>query len=113
MAAGDCHYGLFAAFVLGWEWSQSVIRTPRAVQRIADQIGATGPVTFGGRLDRSKATGLNSRWVATGPMAGDYRDWAAISALAQSIAAELQDQTASVTWQQSKPTSNPDQETMS
>jgi uncharacterized protein len=60
------------------------------VRRVADHIGATGPVTFAGRLDRSKATGLISRWVATGSLAGDYRDWVAISAWAQSIAAELQ-----------------------
>ena len=71
-----------------------MVRTPRGVRRVANQIAASGPVTFAGRLDRSKATGLISR-VATGSLAGDYRDWAAISAWAQSIATELQGRTAS------------------
>ena len=74
--------------------SESVVGTPRVVRRLAAAIGASEPVTFGGRLDRAKATGPISRWVASGSMAGDYRDWAAISAWADSIAAALKDQAA-------------------
>jgi menaquinone-dependent protoporphyrinogen oxidase len=72
--------------------SDSVVGIPRGVRRLAAAIGASEPVTFGGRLDRAKATGPISRWVASGTMAGDYRDWAAISAWADSIAAAIRDQ---------------------
>jgi menaquinone-dependent protoporphyrinogen oxidase len=71
--------------------AESVVGAPRVVRRIAATIGASEPVTFGGRLERSTATGPISRWVASGSMAGDYRDWSAISAWADSIAATLRD----------------------
>jgi len=85
--------------------SDSVVGTPRRVGRVARAIGASEPVTFGGRLDRSKATGPISRWVASGSMAGDYRDWAAISAWADSIAVALGDQQPAS--ESSPPTSHP------
>ena len=83
---------LFQSGPCGEKQSESVVAVPRAVRRIAAEIGASDPVTFSGRLDRSKAKGPISRWVASGSMAGDYRDWAAISAWAGSIAADLNHQ---------------------
>ncbi len=83
---------LFQSGPCGEKQSESVVAISRAVRRIAAEIGASDPVTFSGRLDRSKARGPISRWVASGSMAGDYRDWAAISAWAGSIAADLNHQ---------------------
>jgi menaquinone-dependent protoporphyrinogen oxidase len=80
---------LFQSGPCGENQSDSVVVIPRVVRRIAAEIGARDPVTFSGRLDRSKARGPVSRWVASGSMAGDFRDWAAISAWAGSIAADL------------------------
>jgi menaquinone-dependent protoporphyrinogen oxidase len=80
---------LFQSGPCGEKQSDSVVGVPRVVRRIATEIGAGDPVTFSGRLDRSKARGPISRWVASGSMAGDYRDWAAISTWASSIAAGL------------------------
>jgi menaquinone-dependent protoporphyrinogen oxidase len=83
---------LFQSGPCGDKQSDSVVVVPRVVRRIVAQIGASDPVTFGGRLDPSKARGPISRWVASGSMAGDFRDWAAISAWAGSIAADLNHQ---------------------
>ena len=65
------------------------VRTPRSVQRLAFGIGAALPETFGGRLDRQRASGPLSRWVATGTLAGDYRDFERVRQWARRIAAEL------------------------
>ena len=46
-------------------------------------------MTFGGRLIRSEATGPISRWMATGSLAGDFRDWARIRAWAGERADDL------------------------
>ena len=51
--------------------------------------GLQPPVTFGGRLIRSEATGPISRWMATGSLAGDFRDWARIRAWAGERADDL------------------------
>ena len=83
---------LFQSGPCGERQADSVVATPHVVRRIAREIGASDPVTFSGRLDRSKATGPVSRWVASGSMAGDFRDWTAISAWAGSIAADLNNQ---------------------
>ena len=83
---------LFQSGPCGEKQSESVVVIPRVVRRIAAEIGASDPVTFSGRLDRSKARGPISRWVASGSMAGDYRDWGAISAWASSIATDLNHQ---------------------
>lgn len=63
--------------------------TPRRVLRLAERLGIDPPVTFGGRLDRSNATGPISRWMATGALAGDYRDWEQIRSWAADRAAQL------------------------
>jgi menaquinone-dependent protoporphyrinogen oxidase len=62
---------------------------PARVRRSASLIGAELPVTFGGRLDPGTAQGFMARWVARGPMAGDFRDWERIRAWAQDIAKDV------------------------
>lgn len=64
-------------------------RVSRSVARLAYAIGAEGPVTFGGRLDRQLARNPLQRWVADGPLAGDYRDWDAITRWSDTIADRL------------------------
>lgn len=60
------------------------------VAKLAARIGCQPPVTFGGRLTAETATGLISKWMATGPnLAGDYRDFDRIHSWADSIAEEL------------------------
>jgi menaquinone-dependent protoporphyrinogen oxidase len=59
---------------------------PGVVRRRAEQIGAQPAVTFGGKLDRAATRGLLSRWVASGDLAGDWRDWDQIRAWAASVA---------------------------
>ena len=63
--------------------------TPRAIKQLSDQIGLGKPQTFGGKLDRTKATGPLSRWMATGDFSGDFRDWEQICHWATSIAHQL------------------------
>jgi menaquinone-dependent protoporphyrinogen oxidase len=58
---------------------------PGVVRRLAEEIGAQPAVTFGGKLDRATARGLLSRWVASGDLAGDWRDWDQIRAWATSV----------------------------
>ena len=65
------------------------IDTPGAIRKLAGQIGLTAPVTFGGRLDRTKATTRLSRWMATGTYAGDFRDWDQVRRCTGEVAAEL------------------------
>jgi menaquinone-dependent protoporphyrinogen oxidase len=50
------------------------IETPRKVAKVIRSHGLKPPVTFGARLIRSAATGPISRWMATGSLAGDFRD---------------------------------------
>jgi menaquinone-dependent protoporphyrinogen oxidase len=51
---------------------------PRAVDRLARQLGSGAPKTFAGRLGRHTARGVLARWMARSKMSGDSRDWAAI-----------------------------------
>jgi len=51
---------------------------PAAVRRLALKIGAAPAVTFAGRLERETAKGFLARRLASGNLAGDSRDWAAI-----------------------------------
>ena len=67
--------------------------SPMKVRRYADRIGAAHPITFGGRLDPASATGFISRKMATGALAGDFRDFDVIRTWAQQIAASLTDST--------------------
>jgi menaquinone-dependent protoporphyrinogen oxidase len=67
-----------------------VSRVPWTVRRLAGRVGAMGPTTFGGRLDRDHATGVVTRWVASSPeLCGDARDWDAIRAWADDIGVAL------------------------
>src|SRR6478609_9840616 len=59
---------------------------PRAVARFCAKIGIAPPVTFGGNLDKARATTWLSRRVATGDLTGDSRDWNEIRAWADNVA---------------------------
>jgi menaquinone-dependent protoporphyrinogen oxidase len=72
--------------------TQQVV-SPMKVRRCADRIGAAHPITFGGRLDPACATGFISRRMATGALAGDFRDFDLIRTWAKQIAASLTDST--------------------
>ncbi len=65
------------------------VKTPRSIKKLVDQIGLESPRTFGGKLDRTRATGPLSRWMATGEFGGDFRDWSQIRSWATSIADQL------------------------
>jgi menaquinone-dependent protoporphyrinogen oxidase len=71
-------------------WDEPVSE-PHAVHQLAAQIGLRPPTTFGGRLERASATDRMTRWVADGPLAGDFRDWDRIRRWSEEIAAELDD----------------------
>ncbi|MFK4084835.1 flavodoxin domain-containing protein [Kribbella sp. NPDC020789] len=64
-------------------------RIPASVGRLAHSIGATPPVTFGGRLEPATATGFLARRMAQGELAGDCRDWPKIHAWAADISAAI------------------------
>ncbi len=66
------------------------IAVPHKVLKRARRLGIDPPVTFGGRLERSSSTGPISRWMATGALAGDFRDWDRIRAWAAEKAQQLQ-----------------------
>ncbi|HEX6418568.1 MAG TPA: flavodoxin domain-containing protein [Acidimicrobiales bacterium] len=63
---------------------------PKAVRRLADEVGARDHAVFGGRV-REDAGGFMYRSMArnTPPELRDRRDWEAIAAWAQGIAATL------------------------
>jgi menaquinone-dependent protoporphyrinogen oxidase len=64
-------------------------QAPRKVREIAARIGAEEPITFGGRLTPETAVGFIARKMATGPMAGDFRNWGEIDRWAYTIAQRL------------------------
>lgn len=81
---------LFQSGPCGENATTSEMSVPSSVRRLADQIEAPLPVTFGGRLDPQHATGFLTRWVAASKeLRGDFRDWNAIRAWARGIAAGL------------------------
>ena len=65
-------------------------RFPGKLQPIADRIGARDIALFHGSADATKMNFLE-KWMLKNVKApaGDYRDWAAIAAWAEAIAAEL------------------------
>ena len=65
------------------------VASPKKVRRYADRLGAAHPITFGGRLDPALATGFIASKMATGALAGDFRDFDLIRTWAQQIAANL------------------------
>lgn len=80
---------LFQSGPCGEGASTEQVEPPRKVLRYADKIGADHPVTFGGRLDPETATGFIAKRMATGSLAGDFRDFDRVRAWAQSIADSL------------------------
>jgi menaquinone-dependent protoporphyrinogen oxidase len=75
---------------------------PSTVRRLAHEIGATPAITFPGRLDPATAHGFLAHRLATGNLAGDFRDWNRIRIWAADISAAL-DATERSTW--NRPTS--------
>ena len=63
--------------------------TPRTVRKLSDRIGLAPPVTFGGRLERTRAKTLLSRWISSGTYAGDFRDWEEVRAWTAAVVVEL------------------------
>jgi menaquinone-dependent protoporphyrinogen oxidase len=64
--------------------------TPHAVATLCQEIGVASPMTFGGNLDHSRARSWLARWVSSGRLAGDTRDWEQIRAWADTIADQLE-----------------------
>ncbi len=58
---------------------------PGNVARLVRRIGAVPPVTFAGRLERPTAHGPVARWLASGELAGDFRDWDRITSWAHAL----------------------------
>jgi menaquinone-dependent protoporphyrinogen oxidase len=77
---------LFHSGPCGHEHAGELVNAPRNVARLAESIGAAPPMTFGGRLEPQTAKGFLARRMATGPMAGDYRDWDSIRRWARMVA---------------------------
>lgn len=80
---------LFQSGPCGDGAEHELIAVPRRVRRLVSEIGAQPPITFGGRLDQEHATGRLTRWMATGSLAGDYRDFDAVRSWAREIAQAL------------------------
>ncbi len=70
------------------------VPVPKRVQRLVDRLGTPAPTTFGGRLEPATARGFIARRMATGPMAGDFRDFDRIRSWADDIAMQLPKSTA-------------------
>jgi len=80
---------LFQSGPSGLGAEDQVVRAPRVVRRLAARGHLQGPVTFGGRLDPTRATDWLQRFMTAPPHAGDWRDWSRIDAWADEIAREL------------------------
>lgn len=85
---------LFQSGPLGADHATAAVPTPSRVAAWAIALGADQPTTFGGRLEPATAKGFLARRMAAGDMAGDYRDFARITAWAAEIAARLKGSTA-------------------
>ena len=77
---------LFQSGPCGEDAATQEVSTPRKVHRLVQRFDLRPPVTFGGRLDPAAAKDRLSRWVATGSMEGDFRDWDAIRVWARGCA---------------------------
>ena len=77
---------LFQSGPCGERDASKQLPLPPKVQRLAAQIGARPPVTFGGRLEPATARGPVARWLARGELAGDWRNWDQIRAWVARIA---------------------------
>lgn len=77
---------LFQSGPCGEDAATEVVETPHRVERLVARFGLDDPVTFGGRLDPEHARDRLSRWMATGALAGDFRDWDVIRTWAEDVA---------------------------
>lgn len=80
---------LFQSGPCGADIDYTIDKTPRAVRRLRKQIGTDSPKTFGGRLDKALAISRLGRWMATGALAGDFRDWGMIGDWTTGVIARL------------------------
>jgi menaquinone-dependent protoporphyrinogen oxidase len=80
---------LFQSGPCGADIDYTIDKTPGAVRRLAKQIGADSPKTFGGRLEKATAVSRLGRWMATGALAGDFRDWETIRDWSTGISTRL------------------------
>jgi len=80
---------LFQSGPCGEGFDLEAVQVPRAIRRLSDRIGSTLPTTFGGRLERKSATTRLNRWMATGTLAGDFRDWDLVHAWTDGVIADL------------------------
>lgn len=80
---------LFQSGPCGAGFDLDAVRIPRAVRRLSRRIGSAPTATFGGRLERARATGRLSRWMATGDLSGDFRDWELVRSWTATIVLQL------------------------
>jgi len=80
---------LFQSGPCGEDAESAQVKVPRRIAQLSRVIGCQPPVTFGGVLDKARATGPLSRWMTDGAFAGDYRDWGRITAWADLVADQL------------------------
>lgn len=80
---------LFQSGPCGEDAESAQVKVPGRIARLSRAIGCQPPVTFGGVLEKSRAVGRLSRWMADGAFAGDYRDWGRIAAWADLVADQL------------------------
>jgi menaquinone-dependent protoporphyrinogen oxidase len=58
---------------------------PGNVARLVRRIDAVPPVTFAGRLEQQTARGFVARRLASGELAGDFRDWDRVRSWAHAL----------------------------
>lgn len=85
----DLPVWLFQSGPCGEGAEHEEIAVPRQVRRLVTAIRAQPPVTFGGRLEADHTSGRLSRWMATGILAGDFRDFDAVRRWAREIAVQI------------------------
>jgi len=91
------HTWLFQSGPCG-DHADDQVSTPKKVAKLAHLIGTAAPITFGGRLEPATAKGFLARKMATGPMAGDFRDLERVRGFAGSIAERLTAPKPAVNW---------------
>lgn len=80
---------LFHSGPTGPEAGSKPVPAPKKVSALADELGAAPPETFGGRIEADTARGPIARSMATGDLAGDFRDLGRAREWARRIGASL------------------------
>ena len=80
---------LFQSGPTGPGQDHATVSAPGRVAALAIALGADQPTTFGGRIEKATAKGLLATSMAKGDLAGDYRDFAEITAWARGIGSDL------------------------